>query len=54
MILDFKEEVITTEYVGVSVREASCVAVLIGEDSLGDVAAETGGETDESFGVLGE
>ncbi len=54
MVLHLKEEVIAAEDIGVSVREPAGVFVLIGEDGLGDVAAETGGEADEPFGVLRE
>ena len=52
MVLHFEEEIVLAEDVGIGVRQAPRFVVLVGEDGLGDVAAQAGRHADQSLGVL--
>src|ERR1017187_8161809 len=54
MVLDFEKEILAAEDVGVGVRQALGVVVLVGKNGLRNVAAQAGGHADQPFGVLVE
>ena len=54
VVLEFEEEVVLAEEVGVFVGEAAGFVVAVGEEGFVDVAAKASGEGDEAFGVAAE
>ena len=54
MVLNFEEEILLAEDVGVCVRQAPRIVVLVGEHGLGDVAAQAGRHADQSLGMRGQ
>ena len=54
LVLDFEEEIAFAENIVQTVGVRAGLIVLFGEEGVGDFAAQTGGERDQSFAVLGE